>query len=315
MNKIRTILMGTPEFAEKVFREFYSALQDKFEIIAVFTAEDKPVGRKQELIPSPVKKWALENKLPVLQPKKIRDLKEIKKIQELNPELIILTAYGQIIPKEILNIPKYGALNIHPSFLPRHRGASPIQTTILNGDKDAGVSLMIMDEEMDHGPIISQFEFSIPKDITYKILVNQLAKAGAELLIKTLPNWVGGKIKAKPQNHSKATFCKIIKKENGKIDWNKPAGETDRQIRAFEEWPGTFTNFNGKQLKILEAEIFSKNTDHKAGEVFLTENKELAVQTKDEILILKQVQLEGKKEMSALDFRNGHPEIVGFTLK
>lgn len=307
--------MGTPEFAEKIFRDFYFAMKDSFEIIGVITALDKPVGRKQELIPSPVKKWALDNNLAVLQPDKIRKEEWIKRIHELTPELIILTAYGQIIPKEILDIPKHGALNIHPSFLPKYRGASPIQATILNGDKDAGISLMLMDEEMDHGPIISQFEFSIPKDISFKVLSNKLAEVGAELLIKTLPDWVEGKIKAKPQNHSKATFCKIIKKEDGKIDWNKSAEEIERQVRAHVAWPNAFTFWNKKQLKILNAEIQDKNTNKKLGEVFLTENKELAVQTGGGVLILKEVQPEGKKQMSALDFRNGHPEIIGSILQ
>jgi methionyl-tRNA formyltransferase len=319
MNKIKTVLMGTPEFAEKIFSKFYSVMQDKFEIITVITAPDKPVGRKQELLLSPVKQWALKNNLNILQPDKIRKSEWIKRIQELNPELIILTAYGQIIPKEILDIPKHGALNIHPSFLPKYRGPSPVQTTILNGDKDAGVTLMLMDQKMDHGDIVSQFEFSISEDITYKVLINKLANIGADLLIKKLPDWIDGKIKDKPQNHSKATFCKIIEKENGKIDWNKSAKEIERQIRAYAIWPNTFTDFNGKKLKILEASPStalgtSKNTNHKIGEVFLTDNKELAVQTGKGALILKQVQPESKNPMSVLDFRNGHPDVIGSIL-
>jgi len=314
MNKIKIILMGTSEFAERVFRKFYPVMRDKIEIVAVFTVPDKPVGRKQRLLPSPVKIWALENNLKVSQPKKIRDPKEVQKIKELNPELILLTAYGQIIPKEILDIPKYKALNIHPSLLPKHRGASPIQSTILNGDEEAGVSLMIMDKEMDHGDIISNSKIQISNKTIYKNLEKELADIGAELLIKTLPNWIDGKIQAKEQDHSKATFCKIIKKEDGKIDWNKPVKEINRQIRAFEKWPNTFTSWNNKQLKILEAEISNKNTEHKPGKVFLDENKNLCAQTKNGILILKKIQLEGKKPMSVPDFRNGHPEIIGSIL-
>jgi methionyl-tRNA formyltransferase len=316
MNKIKTILMGTPEFAEKIFRKIYPAMRDKFEIITVITAEDKPVGRKQILTPSPVKNWALENNLPILQPDKIRKPEWIEKIKELDPDLIILTAYGQIIPQEVLDIPKYKALNIHPSLLPCYRGASPIQSVILNGEKETGACLMIMDAEMDHGDIvaISKSQILNPK-INYKELSEELADLGAELLTKTLPDWVEGKIKAQPQEHSKATFCKLIKKENGKIDWNKSAEEIERQIRAFAEWPESYTDFNGKILKILEADFENKKTDKSIGEVFLDENKNLCVQTGDGILILKQVQLEGKKSMSSRDFLNGHPEIIGSILQ
>jgi len=315
--------MGTPEFAENIFCKFYDALKDKFEIIAVITAEDKPVGRKQILTPSPVKKWALENNLLVLQPDKIRKPEWVERIKGLNPELIILIAYGQIVPQEILDIPKFKALNIHPSLLPKYRGASPIQSVILNGEMETGVCLMIMDAEMDHGPIlgISKFQILNPK-ISYTELSKQLSDLGAELLIKTLPEYIDGKIQTQEQNHSQATFCKIIKKENGKIDWNKPADEIERQIRAYQEWPESYTNFNGKILKIIEADALIKprilqqvEVRGKVGEVFLDENKNLCVQTNSGILILRTIQLEGKKPMSAKDFFNGHKEIIGTTLQ
>jgi methionyl-tRNA formyltransferase len=320
MKKVKTILMGTPEFAERIFSKFYSAMKNKIEIIAVITAPDKPVGRKQELISSPLKKWAQKFNLNVLEPNKIRDPEWIKKIQKLAPELIILCAYGQIIPKEILDIPKHGALNIHPSLLPQYRGASPIQTAILNGDKETGVTLMLMDEEMDHGDIISNFKFKISNKITYEELEDKLIEAAIGLLIRTLPGYVHGEIQPKPQDHSKATFCKIIKKEDGKIDWNKSAEEIERQIRAYAVWPTAYTEISNfkfqisNKFKILNAEIQNKNTEHKVGEVFL-EDKNLAVQTGDGVLILKQVQLEGKKPMPAQDFLNGHPEIIGSNLE
>src|SRR4030042_1231795 len=285
MNKIKTILMGTPEFAERIFRKFYDAPKDRFEIIAVITAQDKPVGRKQVLTPSAVKKWALGTNLSVLQPEKERNPEWVAKIKEINPELIILTAYGQIIPQEILDIPKYGAINIHPSLLPCWRGASPIQAAILNGDKETGTSLMLMDKDMDHGPIIQNSKFKIQNSkINYKELENQLIETASDLLIKTLPDYIEGKIIAQPQDHEKATFCKLIKKENGKIDWNKSAEEIERQIRAFQEWPGSFAEIKNqnakiKILKILEADFGNKKTDKKIGEVFLDENKNLCVQT------------------------------------
>jgi len=320
--KIKTILIGTPEFAERIFRKIYPVIRDKFEVIAVITAQDKPVGRKQILTPPPVKKWAQENNLPVLQPDKIRNPEWVAKIKELNHDLIILTAYGQIIPQEILDIPKYKALNIHPSLLPCWRGASPIQSVILNGDKETGVCLMIMDAEMDHGPIIQKSKIKNQKSkITYKELSEQLADLGANLLIKTLPDYIEGKITPQSQDHEKATFCKLIKKEDGRIDWNKSAEEIERQIRAYAEWPKSHTEIQNpkskiqNKLKILNAETLNKNTEKKPGEVFLDENKNLCVQTGNAILIIKQLQLESKKPMSARDFLNGHPEIIGTILK
>lgn len=326
MKTVKTILIGTSEFAERIFRKIYPAMRDKFEIIAVVTAEDKPIGRKQILTPPPIKKWAAENNLPVLQPEKISAPEWIKKIKELNPDLIILVAYGQIIPKEILDIPEYKALNIHPSLLPKYRGASPIQAAILNGDRETGVTIMLMDEKMDHGPILASAKLQIPaspagrpNSQTYQELSEKLANLGAELLIKILPDWIKGKIKSQEQDHSKATFCKIIKKEDGKIDWNKSAEEIERQIRAFQEWPGSYTDFNGKILKITEADYENLSTmlgaSTKIGEVFIADKKELGVQTRNGILILKRIQLEGKKPMPVKDFLNGHPEIVGAILR
>jgi len=359
--KIKTILIGTSEFAAKIFEKLLEVSFPKIDIIAIITAPDKPTGRKQEIIPSPVKKFALNNlgvKLPncsILQPEKISSPEWIEKIKKLNPNLIILAAYGQIVPREILDIvsprphrqDKYGALNIHPSLLPRYRGASPIQAAILSGDKISGVTIMLMDEEMDHGPIISNFQFSIFNKPTYEELSKKLADVAAELMIKTLPDWIEGKIKAKPQEHSKATFCKIIKKQDGRIDWRKSAEEIERQIRAFHKWPGAYTKIKddkpqiisshlteqvrqgryqnrpvrsspkikNKILKILEADVSKENIDKRIGEVFLTNNKELAIQTGKGVLILKQVQLESRKQVSARDFLNGHPEIIGTLLK
>ena len=322
MSKIKTILIGTSGFAENIFRKTCSELKSRgFEIIGVITAPDKPVGRKQVLMPCPVKKWALEGNFEVLEPDRIRKPKWVAKIKGLAPDLIVLCAYGQIIPKEILDIPKYKALNIHPSLLPCWRGASPIQSAILNGDKETGVSIMVMDEEMDHGPLLASTKLQIPNSQTYRELENKLADLGAELLIKTLPDWVEGKIKAKPQEHSKATFCKLIKKEDGKIDWHKSAEEIERQIRAFSEWPESYTDFNGKILKIIEADLEipsdapSIPLGKTKGEVFLTNSRNLAVRTGKGILILKEIQLAGKKPMSAKDFLNGHPEIIGMIFK
>lgn len=323
MNKIRTILMGTPEFAATIFRTFHGTsyrTSHEFNIVAVITAPDKPIGRKQGLIPSPVKKFALENKIPVLQPENIKEPLRIEKIKELKPDLIILTAYGQIIPKEVLDMPKYGALNIHPSLLPKYRGASPIQTTILNGDKETGVTILLMDEKMDHGDIIKNKKLKIKnKKLNYLELSKQLAGLGAELLIETIPQWVAGEIKPKPQDHSKATYTKILKKEDGKMDWQKSAEEIERMTRAFCPWPGTFASLKLKsksqKLKVLKVETLPISTEKQPGEVFLTDDKKLAVQTGNGILIIKEIQPEGRKPMTAKEFLNGYPGIVGAKLE
>jgi len=325
--KIKTVLIGTPEFAENIFRKFYNALKNQFEIVGVITASDKPVGRKQILTPSPVKKWATENDLPIFQPDKIKSPKWIEKIKTIGPRLIILAAYGQIIPKEILEIPQYGALNIHPSLLPKYRGPSPIQTTILNGDKETGVTIILMDEEMDHGPIIQNSKFKIQNSkITHIELSKQLSDLGAELLIKALPDYIQKKIQPQEQNHRQASFCPIIKKEDGKIDWSKSADEIERMIRALNPWPGTYCEYKNQnenlKLKILEADTVNKKNPsttigagYKIGEAFLDENKNLCVQTGNGALILKTIQLEGKKPATAKEFLNGHKEIVGAILQ
>ncbi len=316
MNQIKTILIGTSEFAKNTFEKSWIDNQlSNFKIIKVVTTPDKPVGRKQKLTPSPVKKWAIEKELEIFQPQKISDPDSIEKIKKLNPDLIILCAYGQIIPKEILDIPKLGALNVHPSLLPKYRGPSPIQATILNGDKITGVSLMIMDEKMDHGSIISNFKFQISNSkFTYEELSKKLSEIAANLLIKTLPNYIRGKIKPKPQDHSQATFCKIIKKSDGQINWDNSARQIERKIRAYHQWPNAYTFWNNKKLKILNADILDKNTNHKTGEVFL-ENNSLCVQTGDNILSLNKLQLEGKKPMKIKDFLNGHKNIINAILK
>jgi len=210
---------------------------------------------------------------------------DFKKIEKLRPDLVIVASYGKIIPKKILAIPKYGSINIHPSLLPKYRGPSPIQMTILKGDKTTGVTIMLMDEKIDHGKIIDQKKYQIPKGINYKELKDILADHGIKLLIKIIPKWINGKIKAKEQNHSQATYTKIIKREDGEINWNKSVKEIERKIRAFDPWPGTFVFWKGKRIKILKAAILKNNK-----------------------LVIKKLQPEGKKPMSMDDFLRGHPD-------
>ncbi|MDP3741009.1 MAG: methionyl-tRNA formyltransferase, partial [bacterium] len=243
---MKVIVCATSGFAIPSLRALVEA---GYEIVAVITQPDKPAGRKQEALPSLVKLWALEHGLKVFQPESL----EIGNWKLEIPEINIVASYGKLIPKWLIDAPKFGSLNIHPSLLPKYRGPSPIQAAILNGDEQTGVTIIKLDQQLDHGPIVSQSIFNIPNSIFYKDLHDKLANLGAELLIKTIPDYVSGKIKPRPQDHSKATFTKIITKDDARIDWSKPSEEIDRLIRAYSTWPVAWTMLDGKRLKIFQA--------------------------------------------------------------
>ena len=313
------IFIGTPDFAAIILEKL---CQIEYQPILVITEPDKPVGRKQILTPPPVKTIAQKYNLPVLQTDKIENCK--LKIENLNPSLIIVAAYGQILPKEILEIPKYGCLNVHPSLLPSYRGPSPIQTAILNGDEFTGVTLILMTEKMDAGAILTSQKLKIKKappgsrqrrQQNYLELSDELAYLGADLLFETIPKWLKGEIKPVPQDETRTTYTKIIKKEDGLIDFKKTAQEIERQVRAFYPWPSAYTkipdkNKGNKILKILEAEVLGTGQNKKIG-LFFQKEKEPAVACSKDILILKKVQLEGKKSVAGRDFLNGHRDLIG----
>jgi len=298
--ELKIIFMGTPGFGAIILE---GLIKNNYKPALVITAPDKPVGRKQILTPPLVKIIAQKYEIPVEQPKKVLNYK--LQATRMKPDLIIIAAYGEIIPKEILEIPKHGCLNVHPSLLPKYRGPSPIQTIILNGDKETGTTIILIDEKMDHGPIITnrQLPISDPK-ITTDELSKELAVLSIDLLVEIIPKWINGEIKARPQDKSKATYTKIIKKEDGKINWKKSAIEIERQIRAFYPWPGTFTFWKGKRIKILKAEA-SKTAP---------ENN-LAIKCGKDYLIIKKLQPEGKKPIEINDFLRGHPDFINFIPK
>lgn len=325
--KVKTIFMGTPEFSVTPLEALIKS--DFIEVIAVICNQDKPVGRDKILTSPPTKILAQKYNIPVLQPDKIRKPEWIEKIKELNPELIIVAAFGQIIPKAILDIPKYNSLNIHGSLLPKLRGASPIQYAILEGYKKTGITIMIMDELMDHGPILSQAEIEIDPKETSETLYIKMAKLGSDLLIKTLPKWLDGSLKPAEQNHNELTLTKILKKEDAKIDWQKSAEEIERQIRAFNPWPGTFCTFKDqsgaeKRLKIIKADIAGVESLNlkevqppkvKLGLIIIDNNNNILVQTGKGYIELLNVQPEGKTLMSAQEFLNGHSYLLGAVLQ
>jgi methionyl-tRNA formyltransferase len=256
----------------------------------------------------------LQNRIEVLQPESLKDNNEvIQLLKDLQPDLIVVVAYGLILPKEVIAIPKFGVVNVHASLLPKYRGASPIQAAILNGDNRAGVTIMLIDELLDHGPILSQKDLKVSKNETFATLHDKLAALGAKLLTKTLPDYLNGKIKPQEQDQSLATFCKKITKEDGKIDLITSPIVIERQVRAFNPWPGTWLNWNGKKLKLLKIKIINDNK-HEIGEVFKTKKGFAVVCIEDSLEILE-LQLEGKKPMAAKEFLNGYPGIIGSVLK
>jgi methionyl-tRNA formyltransferase len=317
LRELKVIYMGTPDFSVPSLL----SLIEQTEVIAVVTQPDKKVGRKQELTESPVRKVALVNKIQILQPDKIKGNSDfIKQIKLLQPDLIVVVAYGFLLPKEILDIPKYGVINIHASLLPKYRGASPIQTAILNGDKETGVTIMLIDDKMDTGPVLSQRTITITDTDNFESLHDKLAQLGSELLSDTLPKYICGEIKPVAQNEAEATYCKILTKEDGKIDWNKSAEEIERQVRAFTPWPGAWTVWNNKSLKVLKAVVYASTGPvlSKAEGLSMTTgkvNEGLAVACGNGALEIMELQLEGKKPMSAKEFLNGNKEIIGAILK
>ncbi len=308
--------MGSGEFAAEILKKLAGS---EFKPIAVITQPDKPVGRNQALSPSPAKKIAVDFGLETREPKTLKNDEAEQMIKSFEPDLIVVADYGKIIPKNILDIPKFGALNIHPSLLPRHRGATPVQNTILLGDEKTGVTIILMDEQVDHGPIvaISDFKFKI-SDLTHAELLEKLADLGSNLLLETLPKWLNNEIKPTPQDESKATYTKILTREDGKIDWKKSAREIERQIRAFEGWPGAWTIWpNGKQnlkIKILKIENMDDAGVKEPGQVFATPDKKIAVASGAGAVKIQELQLEGKNKTTSQEFLRGYPEIVGVTL-
>lgn len=313
--KVKIIFMGTPHFAEVVLEAVITA---GYAIAAVFTQPDKKIGRKQESRKTPVKILAEKRNITIFEPENLSNRKIVDAVAKLHPDLIIVAAYGKILPKAILEIPKYGSINVHASLLPKFRGASPVQGAILAGEKETGVTLMLMSEKLDAGEIIAQKKIKISREDNVQTLTNKLAKAGGELLIKTLPDWIRGRIKTVPQNKKGVSYCRTIKKENGRIDWRESAEVIYRKWRAYVHWPGIFTFFYDKkarkQLKLIEIEkVPEADSREKTGKV-IEYKKQIAVQTGKGLIVLKKIQLEGKESTDALSFSRGKRNFIGSRL-
>lgn len=295
----RLIFFGTGDFALPILKSLF----EKYSIIAIVTQPDKQKGRGRKNVVSDIKKTGIEYGLEILQPEKLSDQNFQDHLNELAPEIIVVSAYGKIIPKWILDLPSGGCLNVHASLLPRWRGASPIQTAILEGDEKTGVTIMLMDEGLDTGPILSQMATTIGPTDTAGALTARLSILGAELLIETLTRFSKGEIKPIPQKNDEATHCKLIKKEKALLDFNTPANIIERKIRAYNPWPVCFMDYNHVQLRIFQAEISStrKLKPFERGII----GKNPAVGTADQDLILHEVQMPGKKVVSGRHFLNG----------
>lgn len=326
---MKIIFMGTPDFAVGTLE---ALVQAGYEVVLAVTQPDKPQGRKQVLVAPPVKEKALELGIPVFQPKRVREPDSLRVLKDYEPELIVVAAFGQILPKELLDLPKYGCINVHASLLPKYRGAAPIQWSILNGDEVTGVTIMRMDVGLDTGDMIAKTEIKIAPEDTGGTLFDRLAEAGARLCVETIPSIVDGTAVYTPQDESAATKVGMIKKQDGLIDFSRPAKALECQVRGLNPWPSAYTSLAGKTLKIWSAEVCGDDAAKDdaltsgsvsaafgiaaaaPGTVVFIKKDCFGVQTGDGLLVCKEVQLEGKKRMSAGDFLRGNAIEVGTVL-
>ena len=310
---MRVVFMGTPDFSVGTLRELAKA---GHEIAGVVSQPDKPKGRGKNLQPTPVKEAAMELGLPVYQPQKVRDPEFIQVMKELNPDVIVVVAFGQIIPKEILHMPKYGCINVHASLLPAYRGAAPIQWAVINGDKESGVTIMRMDEGVDTGDMINKVIVPLNEKETGGSLFDRLSESGAKLLVETLPMLEDGSaVFEKQPEESTTPYAAMISKKMGELDWAKSATELERLIRGLNPWPSAFSHLNGKTLKIWEASVEEENGEKKApGTVLQADAKGFRIQTGEGILKIDTLQMEGKKRMDAQAFLRGYTVEEGMIL-
>ena len=313
--KKRIVFMGTPAFAVPALE---AMLAQSWNIIAVYTQPDREAGRGQRLQASPVKQIALSHDIPVEQPERLKSEDTLKTFRRYEPDVIVVAAYGRLIPSELLHLPPYGCLNIHPSLLPRFRGSSPVAGAILNGDDTTGVSIMLLDEGMDTGPILTQTKVPVSLDDTAGSLTDILARKGAQLLVETLPQWLeGSSIHPQPQGYGLATYTKPLTREDGKLNWHLSAIDLWRQVRAYNPWPGSYTAWQGKRLKINEALPLDLMPDSEPGRVVaLPENEKAStgVVTGNGILGIVNIQIEGKRVMSIDEFVQGYRTFIGSLL-
>ena len=302
---MRIVFMGTPDFAAASLRKL---LEDHFEIAGVFTQPDKPKGRGMELAFSPVKELALQAGLPVFQPDKMRDGRALRILEELQPDILVVVAYGRILPDELLALPRYGAVNVHGSLLPKYRGAAPIQLAVLNGDKITGVSTMYLAHDMDAGDIIYTAETPIGEFETSGELFDRLMVMGAELLVKTLRDIEAGTAPRTPQDHTRASYVKMLDKSLCPIRWEQPPRGVIKQIYGLQPWPVATMELNGTVYKVFAAEYTDTRTARVPGALVAADERGIEIAcAQGQTIRVTQLQAPGKKRMAAADFLRGHP--------
>ncbi len=299
MKDYRVVFMGTPEYSVPVLRE----LIDNYDVIGVVTQPDKEVGRGHEIAFSPIKKVALENNIKVIQPVKIRN--EYASVLELNPDIIVTCAYGQIIPKEILDCPKYGCINVHASLLPKYRGGAPIHRAIMSGEKETGITIMYMDVGMDSGDIITQEKVKIGNDTTVGELHDELSILGRDLLLKTLPSIFEGTNNRTVQNQDEVTFGYIIKREDELVNFDDTSNNVHNKIRGLSPYPCAYGLLDNKVVKLYKSELGSTKSSEKPGTIIKIYDDGIGVKTSDGEVIIKELQFEGKKKMLVSNYLNG----------
>lgn len=306
----RVVFMGTPQFAVPALEALVGAHQ----VVGIVTQPDRPAGRRRQLTPSPVKQVALAHDLPLFQPPSLRTPEAIAQLRAWDPEVIVVAAFGQILRQDVLDLPSQGSINIHASLLPRWRGAAPVPAAILAGDRITGVTIMLMDAGLDTGPILAQREEPIKPDDTRATLEARLARLGAELLLETLPPFLEGDLSPRPQPAEGVTHARQLRKEDGLLDWSRPAAELDRQVRAFTPWPGAFTVLRGQRLRVLRAAPLPDWHENAPPGTMIALADGCAVATGAGGLRLEEVQLAGKRRMDIAAFLCGQRDCIGSCL-
>nr|WP_288305375.1 methionyl-tRNA formyltransferase [uncultured Romboutsia sp.] len=300
---MRVLFMGTPDIAKGCLQKL---IDEKYDIIGVVTQPDKPQNRGKKLGMPPVKELALKYDIPVYQPIKARDEEFVATLKELNPDIIVVVAFGQILPKSILDIPKFGCINVHVSLLPKYRGAAPINWVIINGEEKTGVTTMYMDEGLDTGDMILTEEFDLDDEITAGELHDKMKDRGADVLIETLKQIEKGTAPRIPQNHEEFTYAPMMNKALGEINWSKSAREIHNLVRGVNPWPSAYTTYEGSTMKVWKTEVLNETSDKESGTILKVDKDGIRISTKDNVVLVKEIQMPGKKRVLVSEYIKGN---------
>lgn len=309
---MKILFMGTPDIASGCLQKL---IDEKYDVIGVVTQPDKQVGRGKKIVFSPVKQVAIENNLPVYQPERAKEEGFVKEIKDLNPDVIVVVAYGQLLSKEFLAIPKYGCVNVHVSLLPKYRGAAPINWVIINGEEKTGVSTMFMDEGLDSGDVILQSEFKLDDEITAGELHDWMTLEGSKVLCETLNLIKEGKAPRTPQNHDEFSYAPIMDKKLGHIDFSKSAREIHNLVRGVNPWPSAYTNYTDKKIKVWKTKVLDEKSSKEPGTILKVDKEGIRVSTNDKVILITEIQMPNKKRMEVKEFIKGNTLEVGTVLQ